>query len=199
MLRKLLKRVVLAVVGVLACAAFGGPSVSSAASWGVVGSTHVLDSPNLTFSIGAPINGGWQCQINQLHSVVTSAAVLSVTAATFGGCMGTGNSINCTLTPTTTGFPWTVTGLTTTNIQIHNVHATVLFENTPGNPTACGTPGFMTWTGTLASPGHTHWIGAGHEILFVNATGLVAHTAAGNLPFVINGTLFDTSGTLTLS
>jgi hypothetical protein len=198
MLRKLSKRVVLVVVGVLGCAAFVGPSVSSAASWGVVGSTHVLDSPDLSFSIGAPINGGSQCKSNQFHSSVLSAAVLTVTAANFAGCMGTGmNGVNCTTTPTGTGFPWTVTGLTTTNIQIHNIHVTVQFENTPGNATACAIPGFVTLTGTLASPGHTHW--AGHEVSFVGATGPIGHTAAGNLPAVVTGTLFDTSGTLTLS
>jgi hypothetical protein len=197
MLRKLSKRVVLVVAGVLASAAFVGPSVSSAASWGVVGSTHVLGTPDLQISVGPPLSFGWQCKSNQLHSVVTSAAALSVTAASFSGCMGTASAVNCTTTPTATGFPWTVTGLTTTNIQIHNIHVTVQFENTPGNATACANPGFVTLTGTLASSSHTHW--AGHEVTFVNATGPIAHTAAGNLPVIINGTLFDTSGTLTLS
>jgi hypothetical protein len=197
MLRKLSKRVVLVVVGVLACAAFVGPSMASAASWEVAGTNHVLDSPDLQFSVGAPLSGGSQCKSNQFNSTVTSTAVLSITSASFAGCMGTGNSVNCTTTPTATGFPWAATGLTTTNIQIHNIHVTAIFENTPGNPTACATPGAITLTGTLASSGHTHW--SGHEATFLNATGPIAHTAAGNLPAFVSGTLFDTSGTLTLS
>jgi hypothetical protein len=203
MLKKLSKKSMLVFAGVLALAAFVMPSVASAASWGVVGSTHDLDQGTagngLNFiSTDATIGSG--CGGTSLHANVTNAGTLTIQSGTFTNCMGTGSlGLNCTTTVTGT-FPWQATGLTTTNIQIHNVNAHVLYENTPGNPTACQAAGVVvTVTGTLASPNHTHWIAAQHEAVFVNATGLVGHSPIGDKPVSINGTLRDTSQLLTLS
>jgi hypothetical protein len=51
--------------------------------------------------------------------------------------MGNGAAANCTATLTPTGFPWTATATSTTNIQIHGINIDVVVENTPGNPVLC--------------------------------------------------------------
>jgi hypothetical protein len=202
MLKKMSKKGVLLFAGVLAFAAFAMPSMASAASWGVVGSTHVLDSPNLQFvDTNASLGGaGSTCGVNQFHTVVSSSSVLTVTATNFSNCMGLGAAVNCTTTPTGTSFPWSATGVTTTNIQLSKVHVTVIFENTPGNATACALPGAVTLSGTLASPGKTHWDALAHQVTTLAATGLVANTSltTGDST-TISGTLRDTSQTLVLS
>ena len=202
MLKKLSKKGLLVFASVLALAAFVTPSMASAASWGG-GATHVLDSSDLNF-INHAASLGSSCKVNTLHSVVSSAAVLTVTAATFSGCMGLGTTGGqCTTTPVAGGLPWTATGLSTTNIQIHNINVTVTYANTPGNPTACPIAGVpVTVTGTLASPGHTHWDALAHQVTLFNATGVVAHSAAlgvAGQPVTINGTIRDRTQTLTLS
>lgn len=202
MLAKWSKTGVLACAAGLSLAALAMPSVASAASWGVVGSTHDLDqlptNPLVFISLDGTL--GVNCAGFTLHASVTSPTVLTVTGGTFTNCMGSG-SLGTPCSTTFVGrFPWQATGLTTTNIQIHNIHATLLYENTPGNATACPLNGVTaTSTGTLASPNHIHWIGASHRETFVNATGLAVHSVVGSLPMSINGSLTDRSETLTLS
>jgi hypothetical protein len=200
MLKKLSKKGALLFVGGL-LAAFVMPSMASAASWGTVGSTHVLDSPNLFINDTNPALGGagWSCAVNQLHSVVNSVSVLTVTATTFSGCMGIGAAVNCTVTERGTGFPWVASGVSTTNIQIGNFHVTLIYENTPGNATACSLPGDQTVFGTLASPNRTHWDSIAHQLTFLAATGLQFNTSltTGDSS-TFSGTLRDTSQTLVL-
>jgi hypothetical protein len=203
MSRTSLKKRAVVFASLLALVALVMPITASAASWGVVGSTHDLDQgaggSGLTFlSTDATI--GWGCGGFSLHANVTSAAVLTIQSGTFTNCMGAG-SLGTPCTTTVTGtFPWQATGITTTNIQIHNVNLHILYENTPGNVTACPANGIVVnLTGTLASPNHTHWIAAQHEAVFVNATGLVGHSAIGDKPMALNGTLRDTAQTLVLS
>jgi hypothetical protein len=111
------------------------------------------------------------------------------------------------MTLTASKLPWTVTGLSTTNIQIHNFHVNILYENTPGNPTACPLNNVpVTWTGTLTSPTQTHWDGTAHQITLNNVAGLAIHSETFATLFggasqrvTVTGTLRDTSQTLALS
>lgn len=202
MLKKLSKKSVLLFAAALSLAAFVMPSVASAASWGVVGSTHDLTSSDLRFT-NHDGSLGSSCALAALHANVASAGTLTVQSGAFTGCMGTGSvGVACTTTPVGT-FPWQATGITTTNIQIHNVVVNVVYETTPGNATPCAIPGaVVTLTGTLASPNHTHWLAASHHLKLNDATGLVAHAPAlgvAGQPVTINGTIRDTQQTLTLS
>jgi hypothetical protein len=93
-----------------------------------------------------------------------------------------------------------VTGLTTSNVQIHNVRIDVQFENHPGS-SACTTVNGVTsiWTGTLSGG---RWTGNGanqHEVIFTNAEGLVSHGPTGSVAVTLSGTFRDTAQTLTLT
>jgi hypothetical protein len=192
MLKKFSKRSMLLFAGVMALAAFV-PSMASAASWGVVGSEHTLDSPDLQFSMAGAVPGGSSCAVSQFTVDVRSAAVVTITSATFDNCVGTGaNGTGCTVTAKATKLPWTATGTTTDTIQIHGVHVDVKFS-------AAGCTfanADITWTGTLT--GGT-WDPLAHQVTFVADSGLVSHSALGSTPASVTGTIRDTQQTLTLS
>jgi hypothetical protein len=202
MLRKLSKRGVLLFVGVLALAAFVMPSAVSAASWGVVGSTHVLDSSNLQFLDPVVAGGaiGAICPESEFHVDVSSATVLTITRAVFKNCMGTTSASSpCTVTLTATKLPWTVTAPSFTNIQIHNVNILALYENTPttggGNCNLAGIS--VTLTGTLTGG---VWDSTNHQVTYTVADGLTAHSAFGvNHEVFFTGTIKDTTQSLVLS
>jgi hypothetical protein len=202
-MKKLSKKGVLLLAGVMALCAFVMPSMASAASWGVVGSEHTLDSPNLAFTnttaIGALTS---QCTRSSFTANVSSAQNLEITSASFGGlCTASGGAGvgDCTLTAVGTRFPWTATATTTANIQIHGVFIDLTFEDLPGQAsTVC--PNLrnqsLTLTGTLTGG---RWTGNGaHRALdFSNAEGLVTHGALGNgLPITVRGFVTDTQNTL---
>jgi hypothetical protein len=125
----------------MAVCAFVVPAIASADSFildsGTFPNTQVFDSPSATgrwsFTIPA-IPSGWTCQSLQFDISVLSASLGTVNPTPgFGNCHGTGAGVNCTVTPTGTRFPWTVTP-STTNLQIHNILFDITFENTPGRP-----------------------------------------------------------------
>jgi hypothetical protein len=194
----------------MALCAFMMPSMASASSWGVVGSHHTLDSPNLGYTSNTPVIGPVTsiCTRSSFTTDVSSTRDLEITNATFGGlCTWTSSSIGtCTATPAGTRFPWTATAVTTDNIQIHGIRIDVLFENVPGLP-AGSCAGFFvgetaTITGTLTGG---RWTGNGagqHSLDFSNAAGLVEHLAdlgSSNNPIAVRGILTDTQQSLTVT
>ncbi|HEV7494709.1 hypothetical protein [Baekduia sp.] len=186
----------------VAVCAFALPAMASAATWhGPFPSTHVFDtlstSPSqLTATSGPPNNFGWDCGFAQLHVDILSPTDAKITNFGARSCHGTGADVNCTVTLTPQRLPWTLTNPTTHTITIDGLHITVLYENTPGNPTACALPGTETLTGDLRNG---TWTNAGHEFEFTNAPGLLVHRAGMSIPFTITGTFFDTSGNLTMT
>jgi hypothetical protein len=201
-MKKFSKKSLLLFGSLLLVCAFA-PSMASAASWtGTFPSTHVLDTPNplqrLSFTATTALGpSGWTCAAVQLHIDVLSRSDAIVTGTNIRQCHGTGASVNCTVTPVGTGFPWTITNPTTTNISIHRVHVDLFFENTPGAASACAAPGNVTMTGTLTSG---TWTNPGHELEFTAATGLVSHSPVlgNNLPTTVSGTLASTDNGLTM-
>ncbi len=201
-MRKCWKQGVLLCSAVVAVCAFAMPSMATAASWGVIGTEHTLDSPNLGFTMTDPILGPITslCFESSLTADVTSAAALRITHATFRNCTSTGPSIgDCTATPVATTLPWTATGVTSTNVQIHGIHLDWRFETKPGsaqNSCANVHNQSIVWTGTLTGG---HWTGNGagqHEIVFSGADGVVAHGIFGidnNIAVTWSGTFRDTN------
>lgn len=205
MLKRSTSKIVMIAAAVMAVTAFALPSVTSAASWGTIGTGHTLDSSNFAFTShffpAPPFFSAVtsSCTQTQFVTDVTSAGVLTVTGATFTGCTATGTGSDCTTTVTATGLPWRATGLTTTNVQIHNFNLTMLVETRPGaSPPPCAIQGMTaTLTGTLT--GGT-WNASTHQFAFSNADGLTTHVPAlGPWPTTTSGTFRDTSQTLTLS
>lgn len=192
--------VLLLAVALVVCA-LATPTMSSAASWGAVGTEHTLDSPNFSYSSVLPplTTVMSSCSVSSLTTEVRSAGVLAITHATFGGCTVTGTTVrHCTSTLVGTQFPWTATAVATNNIQIHGVHIDVTFEDVPGIPGSCAFPVKSTLTGTVTGGS---WTGNGanqHEILFNGATGLVSTYTFGSSPVTLAGTLRDTQQTLTV-
>jgi hypothetical protein len=185
--------------GVLAACALAAPPMASAASWGPLGSTHVLTSSNLRFDAHVPNVGigGVFCTGSQLHAEVRDGLNLIVTGASFGTCHGTGVATNCTPTMRATSLPWNVTGLTTSNVTIDGMRFDIHFETSPGAPASCIAPSPVTLTGTLGSG---TWIAPTHVVSFVNATGLTAHIPGfGPAVTTTSGTFRDISQTLTLT
>jgi hypothetical protein len=208
MLPMLSKRGLLLFAAVMAVAALVIPWTASAASWGPIGTTHNLDSSNLSFNGTSPVLGpaGWFCTQTQFHADVRNAGALAITGANFTNCRGTGAAVGCTLTLAPTQFPWTATGIATNNVTIDGLHVDVAYDNQPATPNSC--PDTIrtqpsTWTGTLgASAGQTTWQQAQHELLLIGATGTTLdHFSTDNLSLsiAVSGTVRDTSQTLTLS
>lgn len=187
MLKKLSKKSILLFGAVLALSAFAMPSLASAATWDPPGTTHTLDSPNLSFSSAV---GGSICSLAQFHLVVSAAGVSTITGTNFSGCSGTGGATGCTTTARGTSFPWTVTPISTTTATIDKVHVDVTFE---GAACPLGNPANVTLSGNL---GPAAWSNAAHEVVFANTGGL---TVAGIGPATVSGTVRDTSQTLVIT
>jgi hypothetical protein len=183
-MKKFSKKGILLFAAAMALCAFMMPSIASASSWGVVGSHHTLDSPNLGFTSisGAVGSITTSCTRSSFTANVASTQNLEITTATFGGlCTWTGPGIGtCTATTVGTKFPWTATAVTTENIQIHGVHLDVFFENVPGLGNSCANivGQNLTITGTLSTG---RWTGnASHSLDFSDSEGLVSHSGLGN-------------------
>lgn len=202
------KRSFLLFVAAMTVAALAIPWTASAASWGPIGTTHDLDSSNLSFTGTSGVLGpvGWFCTQTQFHADVRSAAALVITGVSFTNCRGTGATAGCTLTLSPVQLPWTATGIATNNVTIDRLHVGITYENQPVTPDSCGDT-FRTqpstWTGSLgASAGQTTWLQASHELLLIGATGTTEdHLSTLDLSVAISvtGTVRDTAQTLTLS
>jgi hypothetical protein len=168
------------------------PGAASAATWGPVGTTHVLDSTNMATSVPS-LGAGWQCSLTQLHTDVRSPAILAVTATHFTNCLGTGNFAGCSITHVTTQLPWTGTDPSLVNVTFDGFGADLLWEGA-----SCAWNGVTaTLTGALASG---VWDAAAHSLTYINASGVNIDVAGvGTLPATYTGTLRDTSQTLTLT
>jgi hypothetical protein len=176
------------------------PSMASAASWSGGGSvTHQLTSNGLAFTAHtSPLGGaaGSSCAVSQFDSDVVSANTIEITRARFDNCMGSGLASPCTATVVGTGFPWTATATSTTNIQIHGVNVDILFENTPGSATACPAAGAKTLlTGTLTGGS---WNSANSTANLVAEPGLAAHFLGTGISSstTVTGVISDPAGTL---
>jgi hypothetical protein len=204
-MKKFSKKGVLLFAAAMALCAFAMPSMASAASWGVVGSAHTLDSPNVGFTgTGAAGAINSSCSVSSFTTNVRSAAQLTITAASFGGCTSSGPIIgHCTTTSVATKLPWVATGITTSNVQIDGIHIDVTFENIPGAGASCtnGANGTkLTITGTLSGGVWSGNAANQHEVNYTNAEGLVSHSALGNNSVItVRATFRDTQQTLTLS
>ena len=199
-MKKFSKKGVLLFAGAMAVCAFVMPSMASAASWGVVGTEHTLHSPNFGYT-GTPAGPVISACTNSTLTVdVRSAAALTLTRADFRGCTSSGAAIGtCTTTWTATPLnspDWTITGPTTSNVQIHSVDIDVTFENHPGSA-ACGAVGQrLTITGTLSGGFYNDTT---HQLILSDEEGLVSHGPLGTGALTIRGTFTDTAGTLTLT
>ena len=200
-MKKFSRKSVLLFGVVFAVCAFVVPSMASAASWSVVGTTHQLTSNNFAFTSAVPIDAGWSCATTQFDADVASASTIEITGARFDNCAGTGSATGCTVTKTGTRFPWTMTAPSTTDIQIHGIHVDVRFETRPpGLVTPCALHGIdITLTGTLTGgswdPSST---GANRRLTLRNAPGLTATSILGSNPAVMTGDIRDPAGTLNL-
>jgi hypothetical protein len=199
-MRKFFRKGVLLFAGVMAVCAFAVPSMASAASWGVIGTSHTLTSTNLAFAAHTVIGvSGSSCRDARFVADVRSAAELTITSGTFNNCAGSGIATGCTVTATGTSFHWGGTGVTTSNVQISGVRVDIRFETRPAGPLgSCALEGQdLTLTGSLNGGS---WGAAGHEVTYTGATGLTSHSAAlGSSAVTVSGTFFDTAGTLTLT
>jgi hypothetical protein len=192
-------------IGAMVVCAFAMPSMASAATWGMPGTEHTLDSTNFGFTttIGGFGEVSSSCSSSTLTANVRSASALTVTSASFRGCTAIGPTIGtCTATSTATPNPnldWTVTGATTSNVQIHDMAIDFTLERAPGSALCLTVDGFrITVTGTL---GGGQWTGNGanqHEVVFNNDTGFVLHGPSTH-PITTSGTFRDTQQTLTLT
>ncbi len=186
-----------------ALAAFAVPAAASASPvWGPVGTTSALDSPGpggpVNFSI--PSQGStWQCTGHHLGLGVRKPAssTLDVTSATFSGCTGNGILVNCTVTQTATGLPWTMQAASLTDVRLNVGNVKAKFTTTPGSGTACMWAGVeISFSGTL---GAGVWQSSTHSVTYnsENGQGLTSPTLFGATVLEFAG-LKNGAGTLTL-
>ncbi|MET0604810.1 MAG: hypothetical protein ABW167_22710 [Baekduia sp.] len=194
MLKMVSKKSMLLLGAVLALCAFALPSVASAASWSPVGTTDGrIDTSQLGFSVPALATGS-SCESTSISVVVDSAAVATITGASFANCHGNiGGAVGCTQTAVGTNYPWRVTALTTSSIQIHGVDIDINYETTPGTLNECANTGLnLRLTGTTAVS-FTPGAAGSRTVDFGGATGLVTHIpGVGTVPLAARG-----SGTAT--
>jgi hypothetical protein len=206
-MKRFVKKSVLRFAGAMAACALIMPSMALASSWGIVGSQHVLDSPNLGFTFTDFFSGGVtsSCTRSSFAVNVATAQNLEITTATFGGlCTWTGPVIgDCTATTVGTRFPWTATAVTTSNIQIHGVFVDVTFANVPGVPGSCGPilNQAIAYTGTLSGG---KWTGNSlHSLDFSGSEGLIMHAPGpvlfGPRPITLRGWITDTQTSLVVN
>jgi hypothetical protein len=198
-MRALLTKNVLLLASVITVSAFAVPSMAAAASWGPVGAEGTLISPDFTVE-----NPGalflflnTSCTETTFTGDVRSSAVLAITSATFRGCTSTGFPWgSCIATLTGTNFPWTVTGVTTANVQIHNINIVERYDALPGGTNGCLSVGTTTTlTGTLSGG---QWTSSQHEVTYHSALGLAVHHWFGGTPR-LSATLREPSQSLTLT
>jgi hypothetical protein len=196
MLKHCSKSSVLLFAAVVAASAMAAPSLASASSWGVVGTTHVLDATSYSTNIAA-LGVGTACFGPRIHLDVDSPQIVTITGITFGHCTGTGGGLHCTVTKKATSLPWVITVPTPTTITLHNYHVDTILENIPGDPTACATPTFITEFGSI----HLGvWDSSAHQITYTNAPGSTAAVSGlGTFPQTVSATLRDTTQTLTVN
>lgn len=192
-MKKLSKKSALVFSGLLAVCAIAAP-MASAASWSVIGTTHVLSSNNLAFTAVTPLGTvGSSCLDSEFHVDVRSAAVLTITAAAFRGCSGNaGIALGCSVSATATNLDWTATAVTTTNVQIHGVDVDVRFSG-PCLANNVQTRLTGTLTGGTVTPSSDP---AARRVHFNHAHGLTSHSALGNSAAFVTGTFRDTTQTL---
>ncbi|HEX5924543.1 MAG TPA: hypothetical protein VFY45_11970 [Baekduia sp.] len=185
------------VAAILATCALTAPSTGSAASWSPVGTTHTLDATTFSFFAGAGITAGALCATARFHTHVRSSTVLTITGASFSGCVATGTISACSVLFTATHFPWSATAISENNLRIDDVHLGVVFTGA-----SCPLPTNSTVTGSIggAVPGTSTWDFFSHTMTFNNATGLTTHLPGiGTIPTTVTSGLRDTSQTLTIT
>jgi hypothetical protein len=203
-MKKLLKKGVLLFAGVMAVCAFAMPAMSSAASWGVVGTEHTLHSANFGFTTTHPMLGAISssCAESTFTLDVRNAAALTITNASLKNCTSSGPNIgDCAVTTIATTLPWTATGVTTSNVQIHDIRIDWRFETKPGGAAGSCTQvngESIVLTGTWSGGA---WNAAQHEVIY-NSAELTAHGftfGIDNVPWTTTGTIRDTAQSLTLT
>jgi hypothetical protein len=98
------------------------PASASALTWGPAGTNRSLDSASVLNTIGAPLNMSWTCsQHLGLKPRAPVSNTADVTAVTFSKCAPTHGTgiMGCTVAETATSLPWTIQGLTTTNVILN--------------------------------------------------------------------------------
>jgi hypothetical protein len=198
-MKKFFKKGVVLFIAAMALCAFVKPSMTGAATWSAIGSEHTLDSSNLGFVTSSSPLGAIdsQCTSSSFTATVVSPSRLDFTAVTFGGdCTAHGPSIGtCNMDLTAQKLPWTATALSSTDVQIHGMHITVVFTQTMPD-TTCNIPGAdVTVTGTVTGA----WSNASSHLTLSNAEGLTGHSVVGPMVLTARGTLRDTSQTLRIT
>jgi hypothetical protein len=200
-MKKLSKRGAVMFGAAFAICAFVLPSMASAASWGVVGTEHTLTATGLGFTadVSPTLQVGAQCADSRFTVDVRSAAVITITSATFNNCTGTGAGAGCFVTAHGTNFHWTATGITTSNVQIHGIDIDNSFSGASCPALVNGSSARLT--GTLTGGRWTGNAAGQHSITLAASHGLVAHSALfGTVPATINDQLVvDLQQTITLS
>jgi hypothetical protein len=198
-MKKLSKKGALLFATAMAFCAFAMPSMASAASWSPVGLETTLHSSDFGFTSSNPALGRIQsnCTRSSLTARVTSASLLDVTAATFGGhCtaqfLDIAGAPVCTDTATPTNFPWPVTPAPGGGV----VHETIdiFLENTPGNAN-CTTAGLSGGSFRITGSPRGSYTNATRSLVFSNSEGLVMHSAAtgtNNIPVTTRATFIST-------
>jgi hypothetical protein len=185
---------------VLAVCAFAVPSVTSAASWATIGTTHKLFWSKLAFdSLTAPADTtiGASCAASEFDADIVDADTIEITNGSFQNCRGLDTAVTagCTATLTGTQFPWTMTAPTTGDVRIHGIRVDVRFEQLPST-TACNVPTMvLTWTGTL---GGGNWDPATRRVTFVSDAGTSIHSSIGTTSATVGGVITDTTGSWNL-
>jgi hypothetical protein len=202
-MKKFSKKGVMLFAAAMALCAFAMPSAAGAVSWTPVGTEHTLDSPDVGFTGTSGILGQIisSCTQSSFTADVTSATVVEITHATFGGdCTATfpnlGATARCAVTARATALPWTATLISTSNVQIHGINIDVVFDQTATSTCpALVTGQSLVITGTINSG--TTVNNTEHALILNNAEGLTSHSGLlGSNPVTARGTFRDTQQTL---
>jgi hypothetical protein len=191
-MKKLSKKSVLLFAAVMALCAFAMPAMASAANWDPAGS-HTITSPALSLEIPA-LNAGSSCHAAFVVDA-NGTSQLTVTSATFSGCVGTKDATGCDVHATQGSGPdWVVDGANASAIRVTNINVDYAFI---GSLTCVVGGNTVNVAGTLTAGGFNN---STHSLCLTGSTGLQGSLGGMPLgPVTLDGCLTDTAGTLTLS
>jgi hypothetical protein len=188
-MKRFVAKAALVAASVAALMAFAVPAMASAATWGPLGASKVLEAKEpevIIKSGGGP--GGFRCLSSQLkvHVRGPASATLDVTGFTLEGCVGWGIWVGVWSVNTAELLPWTINASSPTAASL-NVGRVLMSTN--GGP--------MHFQGTQA--GGT-WNNAQHTLTFAagSASGMFLTEYSG-YPVYLYGVFRDPSQQLTLS
>jgi hypothetical protein len=187
-MKKTMTKSTLLFASIMALAAFAMPSMASAANWGPFNTNHTLNG-YIYVSTGALYNTVSCSGSLGVHVRAPVASTLDITSASFSSCsVSIGQGVDCNVTATASGLPWTAIGTSTSDVRINVTDMTFTYSQKPGGPSCTLSGGVGHVSGTLTGGA---WSAAAHKVTYASDPGLSVNFGSGPWPVQTSWGLTD--------